>query len=95
MNARDTALLQEFHASYSLEDQRRVVSLTRKGNTPLPSNRLNAEQLFRRLEQTLKRNIALRHVYHEHMLHYIKKGKWKSLLLKRERQTSYIYSIMP
>jgi hypothetical protein len=32
MNARDTGLLQEFHASYSPEDQRRVVSLPQKGN---------------------------------------------------------------
>jgi len=29
MNARDTALLREFHASYSLENKRRVVSLGR------------------------------------------------------------------
>jgi len=75
MNARDTALLQAFHASYSLEDQRRIVSLPRKGIIPLPSNRLNAERLFRRLEQRLERNVALRHVYHDHVLDYIKKGK--------------------
>jgi hypothetical protein len=73
MNARDTALLQEFHASYSLEDQRRVVSLPRKGNITLPSNRHNAEILFHRLEQRLEGNVALRHVYHDNMLDYIKK----------------------
>jgi len=74
MNTRGTAL-QEFHASYSLEDQRRVVSLPRKGNTPLPSNRLNAERQFRRLEQRLERNAALRYMYHDHILDYIKKGQ--------------------
>jgi hypothetical protein len=50
MSARDTALLRKFHASYSLEDERRVVSLPRKGNITLPSNHHNAERLFHRLE---------------------------------------------
>ena len=35
MNARDTTLPQEFYASYYLEDQRRVLSLTQKGNITL------------------------------------------------------------
>ena len=56
MSARDTALLRDFHAYYSLEDQRRVVSLPRKENITLP-----------------KGNVALRHVYHDHMLDYIRK----------------------
>jgi hypothetical protein len=43
MNARIATVLQEFHASYSLEDQRRVVSLPRKGNITLPSKQHNAE----------------------------------------------------
>jgi len=73
MSARDTALLRDFHASYSLEDQRRVVSLPRKENITLPSNYHNAERLFRRLEQRLEGNVALRHVYHDHMLDYIRK----------------------
>jgi hypothetical protein len=73
MSARDTALLREFHASYALEDQRRVVSLPRKGNITLPSNHHNAERLFHRLEQRLEGNAALRQVYHAHMLDYIKK----------------------
>jgi hypothetical protein len=73
MNARDIALLREFHALYSLEDQRRVVSLPRKGNITLPSNHHNSERLFHRLEQRLEGNVALWHVYHDHMLDYIKK----------------------
>jgi hypothetical protein len=73
MNARDTTLIREIHASYSLEDQRRVVSLPRKANIPLPRDHHNAERLFHRLEQRLEGNVALRHVYHDHMLDYIKK----------------------
>ena len=59
MTPRDTALLQEFHSSYSIEDQRRDVSLTRKGNITLPSNQHNAERLFHRLTQRLEGNVAL------------------------------------
>jgi len=69
MNARNTTLLQEFHASFSFEDQRRVVSLPRKGNITLPSNQHNAERLFHRLEQRLEGNFSLRQVYHDHMLY--------------------------
>ena len=75
MSARDAALHREFHASYSLEDQWRVVSLPRKENITLPSNRHNAERLVSRLEQRLENNVALRHVYHDHMLDYIRKGQ--------------------
>ena len=49
MSTIDTALLRDFHASYSLEDQRRVVSVPRKENITLPSNHHIAERLFRRL----------------------------------------------
>ena len=73
MSARDAALLLDFHASYSVQDQRRVVSLPRKENITLPSNRHNAERLFSRLEERLESNVALRHVYHNHMLEYIRK----------------------
>ena len=68
MNARDTALLREFHASYSLQDQRMVVTLHRKGNITLPSNNHNAEGLFLRLEKRPEGNVALRHVHQDHML---------------------------
>ena len=39
----------------------------------LPSNHQNAEILFHRLEQSLEANVALRCVYQDHMLEYIKK----------------------
>jgi len=49
------------------------VSLPRKENITLPSNHHNAVRLFRRLEQRLEGNVALRHVYHDHMLDYKRK----------------------
>jgi len=48
------------------------VSLPRKENITLPSDHHKAERLFRRLEQRLEGNVALRHVYHDHMLDYIR-----------------------
>jgi hypothetical protein len=74
LSSRDSAFLREFHASYSIEDQRRVVSLARKGSITLPSNRHTAVKRFHTLEKRPERNEALRHVYHAHMLDYIRKG---------------------
>ena len=90
MSARDTALLRDFHASYSLEDQRRVVSLPRKENITLPSNHHNAERLFRRLEQRLESNVALRHVYYDHMLDYIRKEQVE-IVTSGEETTNEFY----
>ena len=73
MNARDTAFLLEFHAFYSHEDHRILVSLPRKVNITQPSIHHNAERLFHSLEQRLEVNVALRCVYHDHILDYIKK----------------------
>jgi hypothetical protein len=73
MRSRDTALFRDFHASYSPEGQRRVVSLPRKENIILSNNHHNAERLFRRLQQRLESYVTLRNVYYEHMLDYIRK----------------------
>jgi hypothetical protein len=73
LSSRDSALLREFHASYSTEDQQRVVSLPRKGSITIPSNRHNSVKRFHTLEKRLEGNEALRHVYHAHMLDYIRK----------------------
>jgi hypothetical protein len=71
------ALLWDFHACYSLEYQQSVVSLPRKENITLPSNHRNAERLFRRLERRLEGKAALRRVYHEHKLDFIRKKQVK------------------
>ena len=58
MNAWDTTLVQEFHASYSLDDHRSVVSLPRKGDITLPSNRTMLRD-FHMLEQRWEGNVVL------------------------------------
>jgi hypothetical protein len=70
-SAKDTAILREFQASYSIDEKRRVVSLPRTEDITLPRNRHNAEKRFHALEQRLERNGALRQVYHALMLDYI------------------------
>jgi len=57
-----------------VEDQRRVVSLSGKHDTVLPSNRLNAEK---RLQNFTKRldNIEALKMYHDQMLNYITRGQ--------------------
>jgi hypothetical protein len=44
MSAKDPGLLREFHASFSVQDQRRVVFLPKKQGIILPNNRMNAER---------------------------------------------------
>jgi ribosome assembly protein YihI (activator of Der GTPase) len=54
-----------------MEDQRRVVSLLKKQDATLPSNRLNAKKLLNSLMKRLENNEALKQMYHDHMLNYI------------------------
>jgi hypothetical protein len=73
LSTRDSTLLREFRASYSVDEERRVDSLPRKGGITLPNNRHNAEKRFYTLEQRLEINGALRQVYNALMLDYIRK----------------------
>jgi hypothetical protein len=50
-NTKDTAVLQDFHNSFRIENGCRVVSLPKKENVSLPSNRKNAENRFKLLEK--------------------------------------------
>jgi hypothetical protein len=43
MGAKDSALLEKFHASFRIQDQRRVVSLPKKQDIILPNDRTKAE----------------------------------------------------
>jgi len=52
-----------------------MVSLTKKENVTLLSNRQNAENRFKSLEARLMKNEKLRHVYYTHMLDYIQRGQ--------------------
>jgi hypothetical protein len=66
---------EEFRASFRVEDQRRVVSLPRKQDIPLPSNSLNAEKRLQNLAERLENNESMKHVYHDQLLNYITRGQ--------------------
>jgi hypothetical protein len=70
LSAKDSKLLEEFRASFHVVDHRRVVSLPKKHDTALPSNRLNAEKRLNNLTKKLENNEALKQMYHEQMLNY-------------------------
>jgi hypothetical protein len=94
LSARDSALIREFRASYSTDEEKRVVSLPRKGGITFPSNRHNAEKRFHTLEQRLERNGTLRQVYHALMLHYIRKKQVEIVPPGKEATDIYTYPIM-
>jgi hypothetical protein len=75
MSSKDSAILREFHASFCLEDQRRVVSLPKKQEIVLPDNRMNAEGRLRNLRKRLDNNEALKRMYYAQMTDYIAKGQ--------------------
>jgi hypothetical protein len=70
LSAKDSKLLEDFQASFRMEDHRRVVSLPRKQNIAIPSNKLNAEKrlnnvtdlkAMRHETDVLRTNVKLRH----------------------------------
>jgi hypothetical protein len=75
MGAKDSALLEEFHASFHIQDQRRVVSLPRKLGVVPPNNRMNAARRLSSLRERLDNNEALKEIYNAQMLDYILKGQ--------------------
>jgi len=58
-----------------MEDQRKVVSVPKKQDTALPSNRLNAEKRLNNLTKRLENNEALKQMYHDQILNYITRGQ--------------------
>jgi hypothetical protein len=72
MSERDSSLLFQFHASHSLKDRRRVISLPRKEYVSLSSNYHHPEKRFHALAIRLERDETLRNVYHSQMLNYIR-----------------------
>ena len=89
-DAKDSAILQAFHDSFRIEDNRRVVSLPKKEITTLPSNKQNAENRFRSLEERLRKNTNLRHIYYAHMLDYIQRGQVEPIGPSEEQDTFYL-----
>jgi len=72
---KDSDILQDFHDSFRIEESRRMVSLPKKENVTLLSNRQNAEKRFKSLEARLMNNAKLCHLYYTHMLDYIQRGQ--------------------
>jgi hypothetical protein len=72
-NTKDSTILRAFHDSFRTEDSRRVVSLPKKENIILPTNRQNTENRFRSLETRLRKNANLCHVYYTHKLDYMQR----------------------
>ena len=54
LSAKDSKLLEEFQASFHMEDQCRVVSVPKKQDTALPINRLNVEKRLKNLKKRLE-----------------------------------------
>ena len=61
-DTRDSNVLQAFQDSFRTDDSRRVVSLPKKENVTLPTNRHHAENRFKSRETRLRKNVNLRHV---------------------------------
>jgi len=67
--------VEEFHASFPIQDQRRVVSLPKNQGVVLPNNRMNAARLLSNLRERLDNNVALKEIYYAQMVNYIAKGQ--------------------
>jgi hypothetical protein len=74
-NTRDAEVLRAFHDSFRAENCRRVISLPKKENITLPTNRQNAENRFRSLTTKLGKNAKLRSVYNTLMQDYVQRGQ--------------------
>ncbi|KAJ4429312.1 hypothetical protein ANN_26316 [Periplaneta americana] len=84
MSIRELKILHDFHAPYSIEQQRRVVRLPRKDVT-FPNNFQNIERRLASLEKRLDKND-----YEEQMLDYIRKGHVEVALDEDQEETFYL-----
>jgi hypothetical protein len=73
MRAKDSALVEEFHASFRIEDRRSVVSLPKQHGVVLP-NRMNTAIRLSNLRKGHD-NEALMEIYYAQMVDYIAKGQ--------------------
>ncbi len=74
LGAKNLKFLEEFQTSFRMENQRRVISLLRKRDIALPSNKLNAEKRLDNLIKRLESDDAVKQVYHDQMFNYITRG---------------------
>jgi hypothetical protein len=88
-DTKDSAVLQDFHNSFRIENVRRVVSLPKKENYTLPSNRGNAENRFKLLEKRLSKNADPPRIYYNHMLDYIQCGQVEVVGSEKEPEGAF------
>lgn len=89
LGAKNLKLLAEFQASFRMENQRRVISLPRKQGIALPSNKLNAERRLNTLIKRLESNDAVKQIYHDQMLNYIKRGQVEAAPVENSTRTMF------
>jgi hypothetical protein len=77
MSAKDSELLDAFHANFRIQDRRRVDSLPKKQSIAMPKNKMNAAYRLRCLRDRLDHKEALKEIHHAQMIHSIATCKWK------------------
>ena len=91
LTTKDSMILEEFHDSFRLSDGRRVVSLPRKDDVVLSSNKGNAKKRFRSLQRNLDGNAEFQKMYYAHMIKYIEKGHMEQIMeAESENDTFYL-----
>ena len=91
---KDSDIIQVFHDSFRIEESRRMVSLPKKENVTLLSNRQNAEKRFKSLEARLMNNAKLCHLYYTHMWTTYNVDKWRSSTRTKNMRAHSTYLIM-
>ena len=90
MSAKDSALLEDFHASFRIRDRRRVVSLPKKQDTPLPDNRMIAEGRLRNLRKRLDNSEVLKEMYYSQMAEFIARGQVEEAPMEESATVFYL-----
>jgi hypothetical protein len=71
LNCKDESIMQEFSDSFRNENGRIVVSLPKKEDMILPTNRANAERRFELLQRKMARKQDFRQIYCSKMMDYV------------------------
>ena len=66
-SAKASALLEAVHASFHIQDRRRLVSLPKKQGVALPVNKMKAGRRLSTLRGRLTNNDALKEIYYAQM----------------------------
>ncbi|KFM70593.1 hypothetical protein X975_21762, partial [Stegodyphus mimosarum] len=92
MTTRDEEILSEFHKTYNTEDNRRIVSLPKKPLlTPLPTNKIIAENRFHSLQKRLASSDVFKTQYDKCMLNYIEQKHVEVCSIDESNEKSVYY----